>query len=320
MAGGSGLTLLGTAEVAIPTPSTNKQTIFFDSDTGVPSYKKDDGTVLPLGTQGTPGIDGLDGGQGPQGIPGVAGATGATGAGEPGIDGLDGAQGPQGAAGAQGIQGIQGDVGAVGAVGASGIDGLDGAQGIQGIPGDAGAAGAQGSQGEPGIDGVDGTQGPQGIQGDSGIPGINGLDGIDGNSSGIAMTMRLEEIPANQSFTGITVLLTYGESLVPGDAVYFNAAGTVNKADADSETTAPCIGLAMETASSGSHVVLLNGIYRDDALYAWTVGGKVYLSTTAGGLTQAQPSGVDDVVQLVGIALHADRIYFNPDLTYVTHT
>lgn len=130
----------------------------------------------------------------------------------------------------------------------------------------------------------------------------------------------LTEAPSDQAYTGTYVSLTYGESLVPGDPVYFKSDGKVWKADADGTGTYPCMGLAMETASSGSHVVLLHGIYRDDTRYNWTVGGVVYLSTTAGSLTQTQPSATDNVVQVVGIATHADRIYFNPSMDYITHT
>lgn len=132
-------------------------------------------------------------------------------------------------------------------------------------------------------------------------------------------SLTLTEAPSNQSYTGIIVSLTYGESLVPGDPIYIKSDGKVWKADANGSSTYPCVGLAMETASSGSHIVLLTGIYRDDSLFAWTVGGIVYLST-GGALTQTQPSATDDVIQIIGIATHADRMYVNPQLHYITHT
>lgn len=113
---------------------------------------------------------------------------------------------------------------------------------------------------------------------------------------------------------------TYGESIVPGDALYFKSDGKWWKAKADVIATAPCEGLALETASSGTHRVLLQGIFRKDA-WAWTVGGLVYLdASTSGGLTQTQPSATDQVIQIVGRAWHADRIYFNPGYDYATHT
>lgn len=130
---------------------------------------------------------------------------------------------------------------------------------------------------------------------------------------------KVLEVPANQGYTGATIALTYGESLTPGTPVYFKSDGTVMKADANGSGTYPCMGLALETASSGSHLVLLNGVYRDDSLFAWTVGGLIYLSISAGTMTQTQPSGTDEVIQILGVATHADRMYFAPQLDYITH-
>jgi hypothetical protein len=125
--------------------------------------------------------------------------------------------------------------------------------------------------------------------------------------------------PANQAYSGLVASFTYGESIVPGDVVYIKADGAVWKADANASGLYPAVGLAMETASSGSHVVLLRGFYRDDTRYNWTVGGVVYLSTTAGDATQTQPSATDDVIQVLGFATHADRIFFSPSVDYMTH-
>ena len=130
---------------------------------------------------------------------------------------------------------------------------------------------------------------------------------------------HLNPVPSNQAYSGLSCVFTYGESIVPGDAVYVKSDGSAWKADANGSATYPCVGIALETASSGSHAVLLHGFYRDDTRYSWTVGGLVYLSTTAGDLTQSQPSATDDVIQVVGIATHADRLYVKPQLDYITH-
>ncbi len=208
-----------------------------------------------------------------------------------------------------GPTGPPGNASTQGATGATGPVGADGATGVTGATGAGGASGATGPTGATGV----GTTGATGATGTSGGSGATG-------ATGPGTSLTITETPSNQSYTGEIVSLTYGESLVPGDAVYLKSDGSVWKADANGSSTYPCIGLAMETASSGSHIVLLKGIYRDDSLYNWTVGGILYLSTTAGSLTQTQPSGTDEVIQVSGIATHADRILFNPDYTYITHT
>ena len=50
------------------------------------------------------------------------------------------------------------------------------------------------------------------------------------------------------------------------------------------------------------------------------MGGLVFLSTDVGAMTQTAPSGADDVVQVLGVATHADRMYFAPQLVIVEHT
>lgn len=133
--------------------------------------------------------------------------------------------------------------------------------------------------------------------------------------------IKLNEAPTStQTASGLIVSMTYGESITKGDLLYFKSDGSVYKADANGVSTYPVMGLALATASSGSNNVLLQGVYRDDSRYALTVGGVVYLSTTAGTETQTQPAATNDVIQVVGIATHADRIYFNPSPDYITHT
>ncbi len=123
---------------------------------------------------------------------------------------------------------------------------------------------------------------------------------------------------SDDTATGVHVALTAGESLAMGDPVYFKSDGKVWKGDADTAGTFPAMGLATTTAAANASVtVLLLGIARHDA-WSWTVGGLVYLSTSS-GLTQTQPSATDNAVQVIGIATHADRLFVNPQLVYLTH-
>lgn len=119
----------------------------------------------------------------------------------------------------------------------------------------------------------------------------------------------------------MSLVLTCGEAIAAGDGCYFKSDGKMWKANAAAIATMPCMGLAMVAGTAnGVSTFLLQGIYRHDDLYAWTVGGYIYMSGTAGLLSQTQPAGVDGVIQVLGIATHADRIYLNPTLMYFTHT
>jgi hypothetical protein len=56
------------------------------------------------------------------------------------------------------------------------------------------------------------------------------------------------------------------------------------------------------------------------AFSGWPAGNKLYLSTTAGGVVPTQPSGTDNVIQVLGYAMSATVMYFNPSSDQITHT
>jgi len=134
---------------------------------------------------------------------------------------------------------------------------------------------------------------------------------------GDAGEIELDVVPASDhTGTGIIATMTVDANTYGvASALHLDTDGNWIEADADAATTMPCTALALETGT-GSKKVLFQGIVRDDT-WNWTVGGIVYISTTVGQLTQTAPSGTGDQVQVVGIATHADRIYFNPSLVLV---
>ena len=94
--------------------------------------------------------------------------------------------------------------------------------------------------------------------------------------------------------------------------------GRFCKADASATGTMPAVGLNYTSTKSAGDTtrILIQGIARDDS-WAWTPGGRLYVSETAGDLTQTAPSDDGDFIQVVGIALTADSIYFAPELTTI---
>jgi len=131
-------------------------------------------------------------------------------------------------------------------------------------------------------------------------------------------TITIDSSPdSDTTAEGIKTTFTAGENLSFGDVCYVKSDGKLWKADADAESTSFTIALALATISAdASGSFLLIGLARDDS-WNWTVGSPIYLSTTAGDITQTAPSGSGDIVQILGIATHADRIYFNPSLSQV---
>ena len=124
--------------------------------------------------------------------------------------------------------------------------------------------------------------------------------------------------------SGLTITLTDNENEAFGDVCYIDSDGQAHLADADAIASGiVCVMCADATISAdASGDYLLHGIARDDT-WTWTVGGLVYLSltgTTGNTLTQTRPSATDDCIVILGVATHADRMYFNPQLVIVEHT
>lgn len=163
------------------------------------------------------------------------------------------------------------------------------------------------------------------------VPELRFHDGTGTRS--VATLNGNQTISGNKSFTGqvtiggpviysttVTPDDTYHGTILQGfnntggvtqwDAVYLNSSGAWVKADADGSGTFPVRGLAVSTVSTGTPTMVLNeGIFRDDGGTAWTIGGTIYLSTTAGALTQTAPSTTGNTVQPVGYATAAHTVW-----------
>ena len=128
-----------------------------------------------------------------------------------------------------------------------------------------------------------------------------------------------DEAPADNAATGIVFSFIAGTTLAIGDVVYMHTDGEVAKADADAVTSMPAIGICVGSGTDGNAVdVLVQGIMHDTSGFdTFTVGADIFVSTTAGAVTATAPSGSGDTVQKVGVALHADMVYFNFNTTEV---
>lgn len=123
---------------------------------------------------------------------------------------------------------------------------------------------------------------------------------------------------ADGKYSGITVTGTAGTTLAFGDLVYLAVADSrweLTDADASATGGPVMVGMCvLAAAGDGSATnILLQGIIRADAKFpALTIGAPVYLGETAGAIQVAIPTGADNVIRVVGFAITADEIYFNP--------
>jgi hypothetical protein len=136
-----------------------------------------------------------------------------------------------------------------------------------------------------------------------------------GENTGIALDPAGS---ADGKWSGITITGTAGYAQTFGDLVYLAAADSRwEKTDADASATGGPVLIGMVVvagAADGSAcTILLQGQIRADAAFpALTISAPVYLGETAGAIQTAIPTGADNVIRVVGFALTADEIYFNP--------
>ena len=133
---------------------------------------------------------------------------------------------------------------------------------------------------------------------------------------------------ADGKYSGITVAGTAGATLVFGDLIYLDPTDSrweltdANAAAAADGDARGMIGICvLAAAADGSATtILLQGIIRADAVFpALTINAPVYVSETAGDIVVAQPTTTDAVIRVLGFAITADEIYFNPSSDYITH-
>lgn len=138
-------------------------------------------------------------------------------------------------------------------------------------------------------------------------------------SGGIEIAAELSDVSAE----GIKITLTTAQNVAFGDVCYIASNGKATLVDADAISSSSGVCMAIESINADeSGNFLLFGVARNDS-WDWTVGGVIYITvsgTTGNTMSQIQPSDTDDVIQIVGVATHADRMFFNPQLVQVELT
>jgi hypothetical protein len=110
------------------------------------------------------------------------------------------------------------------------------------------------------------------------------------------------------------------ETVAAGDLCVLNSAGRMQKADASALATASSLlAIANEAISAVTTGEFL--LYGSKTGYTgMTIASVRYISATAGEQTETAPSTSGDMVRVVGYALSATELWFDPDKTWVEIT
>ena len=142
---------------------------------------------------------------------------------------------------------------------------------------------------------------------DGGSGGANKVASLDANGRW-ASTMMPTGIGAD------TAMIEASEALSAGDFINIYADGSDFKCRKSDASTAgkEAYGFVKGAVTSGNNAtVYLSGI--NDQVSGATAG-KAYLGTTAGGFSSTAPSASGNVVQVLGVAVSATSISFEPTI------
>lgn len=120
------------------------------------------------------------------------------------------------------------------------------------------------------------------------------------------------------TYRGQTIDLVAGTTINSMYLAMPAATGRMQLADADSSSLVPAIAINPSTGNytaGNTYPFLLEGIIRNSA-WTWTPGKQLYLSAS-NQLTQTAPSTATHCVQVLGVALARDIIYFNPSMDFI---
>jgi hypothetical protein len=126
---------------------------------------------------------------------------------------------------------------------------------------------------------------------------------------------KLVSPAANSTATGhVTGSFQSGYTAAAFDLVYMGTGGKWLEVDADAVATCNgLLGIALEAKNNTeAMLVALPGSFVRFDTWNWTVGATLYAGETLGAMQETIPTGADAIIRVVGFAVSADVIYFNP--------
>ena len=133
-------------------------------------------------------------------------------------------------------------------------------------------------------------------------------------------------LSGDEKWSGITMAGTAGATLAVGDVCFLQTSdskwelvdGILDGTDLGFKLQLGICVLAADADAATE--MLVYGKVRSAAFPAFTVGAPVYLSDTAGDLVVTQPSTTNFAIRVVGYAITAEDLLFNPSNDYIVHS
>jgi hypothetical protein len=140
------------------------------------------------------------------------------------------------------------------------------------------------------------------------------------------LDVMIDSTPADETVSGVTATFTAGEDLVRGEVVYFKASDSkMWKAVATAAATSRCVAMAAaDISADAAGLFLLQGFLADNGSFpSYTIGGALYTpeaeTSSQNVPEQTAPDSDGDFVQVLGWAMTANSVYFNPSNDIIEH-
>ena len=137
------------------------------------------------------------------------------------------------------------------------------------------------------------------------------------------MNNRTLSVTAGSSageFDGDIVYTGTTTSMTAGDLYVYNSAGTWSLANAAAEgTTKGLLAIALGTASDVDGMLLRGMVTTGAIAGTQDEGAELYVRASDGNVTTVAPGTSGQFVRIIGYCIENsnNRIYFNPDNTYI---
>lgn len=142
-------------------------------------------------------------------------------------------------------------------------------------------------------------------------------------SSSLTISGSLQfQIPtSNGTYNGnIAKIYTIGENVSFGDLLYIDSNGTWKKTNSNSsESYSRFLGIALETSTTGNSIftALPNSFISSNG-FSFNPGMQVFLGTSSGSMSSSAPTTSTHGVRVIGMAIDATTLFFNPSSDYLT--
>ena len=140
------------------------------------------------------------------------------------------------------------------------------------------------------------------------------------------LDIEIDSTPSDETVSGVTATFTAGEDLVRGEVVYFKAGDSkMWKAVATASGTSRCVAMAAaDISADAAGLFLLQGFLADNGSFpSYTIGGALYTpeaeTSSQNVPEQTAPDSDGDFVQVLGWAVTANSVYFNPSNDIIEH-